>query len=58
MKRHAIAVTEEEWQRAQRIGQLQSVPVSASTLLRVALNLGLEQKERELKNVSRKRETA
>ena len=58
MARHTIAITEEEWQRALRIGQRQSVPVSASTLLRVALNLGLEQKERELKTTPRKRETA
>jgi hypothetical protein len=48
MKRHAVAVTDDEWNRAQRIGQQQDVPVSASAVLRAAIKIYLEQKEEEL----------
>jgi hypothetical protein len=47
MKRHNVAVTEDEWNRAQRIGQQQDVPVSASAVLRAAIKIYLQQKEEE-----------
>jgi hypothetical protein len=55
MKRHAVAVTEDEWNRAQRIGEQQDVPVSASAVLRAAIKIYLEQKEEELRTKSKGR---
>jgi hypothetical protein len=55
MKRHNVAVTEDEWNRAQRIGQQQDVPVSASAVLRAAIKIYLQQKEEELRRRSNPR---
>jgi hypothetical protein len=46
-QRHVVAVSQEEWDEAQRIGESQPIPVSASTVLRTAIKFFLEQKRQE-----------